>query len=337
MVPLHPFPAWFAPKAWIAAAAMLAAAVCCLGQAAGAAQPSEGPGEAPAPAVVTTIKPVHGLVSAVMEGVGTPGLLIPGGDDPHTHALRPSEARMMEQAQVVFWIGPTMEVSFARPLRSLPNARVVALMDAPGVRLLPFRGTEEHDDGAAGPGAGQAQDEAHGGADPHIWLDPDNAIAMAREIASVLGEVDPAHRARYDRNAADLTNRLRSLDAELRGILRPVADRPFITFHDAFQYFEHHYGLRSVASVTTSPERAPGARWVMELRGLVRAESVACIFVEPQFEPTLAKTIAEGSSARIATLDDLGAGIPEGPGFYEALMRAIAENLRGCLGNGSSG
>jgi zinc transport system substrate-binding protein len=160
---------------------------------------------------------------------------------------------------------------------------------------------------------------------------------MAREIALVLGEIDPAHRARYDQNAAGLSRRLQALDADIGALLRPVAGRPFITFHDAFQYFERRYGLRSVASVTPANEREPGARWIQELRALVRKEGVACIFVEPQFEPALARTIAEGSSARIATLDDLGADIPEGPGFYEALMRALAESLRGCLGDRAAG
>ena len=328
---------WFTPKAWIAVTAILVAAVCGLGRPAAAAQVAEGSNEAPAPAVATTIKPVHGLVSAVMEGVGRPGLLIPGGDDPHTHALRPSEARMMERARVVFWIGPTMEVSFARPLRSLPEARVVALMDAPGVRLFPYRDSEDLAGTDSAPPGPAARQDTQIDADPHIWLDPDNAVAMAREIASVLGQIDPAHRARYDRNAALLTTRLRALDAEIRAELRPLAGRPFITFHDAFQYFDRHYGLRAVASVTTGPERSPGARRVLELRALVRAEHVRCIFVEPQFEPALARLIAEGSSARIATLDPLGADIPEGPGFYEALMRGLARNLRGCLGDGSSG
>lgn len=126
----------------IAAAAMAAAAM--------VAAPARA-----APEVVASIKPVHALVAGVMAGVGEPKLLVPGGASPHAYALRPSDARALQRADVVFWVGDMLETSFARPMRSLPHdALVVTLTQAPGIRLLETRsggiwGEHVHDHAAA--------------------------------------------------------------------------------------------------------------------------------------------------------------------------------------------
>ncbi|MGB8273651.1 MAG: zinc ABC transporter substrate-binding protein [Alphaproteobacteria bacterium] len=293
--------------------------------AAAAGDPAAG-GETPL-SVVATIRPVHGIVAAVMEGVGTPRLLLKGGDSPHTHALRPSEARLLAGARVVFWIGPALEVSLGRTLKDLGGGRAVSLMEADGVSLLPARAST-----SLGEWEGEDHGDGHGSLpDPHIWLDPANAKAMARTVAAVLSERDPAHRADYESNAARFAGRMDAADARIKTRLEPVAALPFVTFHDALQYYARHFGLRAVASVTPNPERAPGARWVRQLRAMVREQGVTCVFVEPQFEPQLARTIIEGTDARIATLDPLGTDIPTGPMFLDSLLDDVTDSLYACL------
>ncbi len=276
------------------------------------------------PRVAVTIKPIHGLIAAVMDGVASPQLLITGADSPHTHALRPSEARLLESADLVFWIGPMMETSFAKPIAALARGKAVSLIEQSGLRLLPVR--------AAGDQAAQPAGEPPGALDPHIWLDPDNAKAIARAAASALSAIDPGHGAIYAANAAKVEDRLAALDAEIKAELASVHDVPFITYHDAYQYFGRRYGFAFTSAVTISPEQAPGARRIRELRALIASRHIACVFTEPEFEPALAQTLVAGTGAKIATLDaELRPDLPAGPDFYFELMRGIASDLRACL------
>ncbi len=181
---------------------------------------------------------------------------------------------------------------------------------------------EKHDHG---------HDHAHGEQDMHIWLDPANAKAIVQHAAAVLSETDPANAATYERNAADMTARLDALTAELRGTLSPVADKPFLVFHDAYQYFEARFGLNSVGSITVSPEVQPSAQRVREVRERIASLAAACVFAEPQFAPKIVDVVTEGSDARAGVLDPLGADIAEGPDHYFALLRQNADALVGCL------
>jgi zinc transport system substrate-binding protein len=322
--------------------------------------------------VVVSIKPVHSLVAAVMEGVGTPRLLIEGAGSPHTYSLRPSEARALEQAHVVFWIGEGLETFLERPLAALAaDARVVELAAAEGIHLLATREggvwevhdhdeahahAEEHghdeehahaDDDEHDEEHAHADDHdeehahaeehhhhdghAHGEHDMHLWLDPHNAEAMVRLIAATLAEVDPAHAEIYQANAVRLEERLDALDGLLQAKLEPIAERPFIVFHDGYQYFERRYGLNAAGSITVSPEQRPGARRLQEIQARLAEADAACVFAEPQFEPALVETVVAGSDARTGVLDPLGAELAAGPEQYFELMQDLADALAGCL------
>lgn len=289
--------------------------------------------------VVASIKPVHSLVSAVMAGVGTPHLLIKGGASPHTYSLRPSDAQALERATVVFWIGEDLELSLAPAVRHLAaDARLVTLSEAPCLTRLRFReggSWEAHEHGGAHEIVHEDHDDDHHHGhrewDTHIWLDPANAAVMVREIVRALDAVDPGNRAIYEQNGDAVTARLTALKTDLAALLIPVADRPFILFHDAFQYLEHSFSLEAVGSVTVSPERAPGAERLKQLQAKIAALGAVCVFVEPQFSPKLVDVVTEGTDARIGVLDPLGADIADGPELYFELMRRNAAALRECL------
>lgn len=284
------------------------------------------------PKVIASIKPVHSLVAGVMAGLGTPVLLIKGGASPHDYSLRPSDVQRIQEAQVVFWIGAGLESFLARPLQNA-KARQVALLEAPGVERLAIRAGgawEEHEE--QHDAHDHHEDSSHSRIDPHIWLDPRNALALVRQIGAVLGEVDPVHRADYAKNAAALSERLLELDRTLGNQLAPVRNKPYIVFHDAFQYFERRYGLAAVGSITVSPEQRPGARRIRDIRERVVSNQVLCVFSEPQFEPALVQVLIEGTPARSGALDELGAALPEGPEAYFQLLNFLADALRACLG-----
>ena len=306
---------------------------------------------AQAPKVVVTLKPIHSLVAGVMEGVAEPELLMPGGGSPHAYALRPSQARSLAKAVLVVRVSEYLESFLNRSIENLAQeARILTLDKTGGLTLHKGRegGIWEHHEldqrheehGAHGDrdkqdreqhGTDDDADDAHGGQDPHIWLDPENAIKLTQRISDTLSDLFPQHRAAFAANALSLRQRLEALDRELMTVIKEVRGKPYIVFHDAYRYFEEHYGLRPVGAVTISPDRLPGARRLVEIRSRIQQQRAVCVFAEPQFRPRIVSTLTEGTKARHATLDPLGAKLPPGPDLYFALMRNLAKNLKDCL------
>ncbi|MFP4271266.1 MAG: zinc ABC transporter substrate-binding protein [Alphaproteobacteria bacterium] len=307
---------------------VLLAGVAAAGLAAGAAA-------SPAPPVVATILPIHGLTAAVMEGVGEPRLLLPPGTSPHAYSMKSSDAAALEDAELVIWVGDALETFLARSLDNLAgDARRLALLDAPGVELRHFaRGHADHAHGDHDHADDRADDHAadRGDVDPHIWLSPTNAAAMTRAIAAALAELDPANGDTYRANAAATVDEIEALERALEVELAPVRDVPFIVFHDAYGYFEDAFGVRDVGAVTLSPDQSPGTAHVAELRRTIRAAEAVCVFAEPQFEPQLVETLAAGTDVRTGELDPVGADLEPGPDAYVQLMRELADDLVDCL------
>lgn len=301
--------------------------------------------DAPAPRVVATIPPIHALTAAVQEGRGEPALLVRGGASPHGYQLRPSDARSLEEADLVVWVGPALETFLERPLASLGDgSTVLTLMEADGVALLEVRegGAWDADHGHAETGARHHGDEGdaaeehdHGAHDAHIWLSPANARAIVAAVAASLSAVDPAGAALYRANAERVQAKLAELDAELRAQFAPVRDRPFVVFHDAYRYLEKAYGLRAVGSITVSPDRPPSARRMAELAEVVRESGAACVFGEVQTRSPLAASLAEDLGLRLGELDPIGGG-SEATGYdaYAAMMRRNAAAIVECLSRG---
>lgn len=283
------------------------------------------------PDVVASIAPVHSLVAKVMAGVGEPRLLVAGGISPHTYALKPSDAKALAKARAVFWIGPELERFLEKPLSALAgDVRVVRLGKAEGVRVLPTRKAGAWAEAARDDGDKHGHDD-HDEVDAHLWLDPSNAARMVDAVVAALIRVDAVNAARYQANGERTLAALRGLETEIRTTLEPVAGVPYLVFHDAFQYFEARFGLTALGAVAVGSERSPGARRLTELRQRIRDQGAVCMFTHPHFEPALAKTVIEGTGARIGVLDDLGAGLDPGPGLYDELLWSLARSLVSCL------
>ena len=259
-----------------------------------------------APAVLVTVKPVHSLVAGIMAGMGEPVLLLPAGATPHSYSLRPSDARKLARADLVIRVGPALESFLAKPLANLARrARVITLMRDGGLE-----------------------------ADPHIWLDPKYARRIVTDVTIAINRVDPDNSARYGANARKLQARIDRLDTALSVVLKPVRNTPFIVFHDGYRHFERRYGLNHVAAIAVSPDRAPGARRLRQIRDIIRTGGAKCVFIEPQFRPSLARALTRNTDVRLATLDPLGENIPPGPDAWFKIMRGLAASLRGCLSGG---
>jgi zinc transport system substrate-binding protein len=283
------------------------------------------------PQVVVTLKPIHSLVAGVMAGIGEPDLLLSGAQSPHTFTLRPSDVRKLGAADLIVWVGRDFETFLTQSLKSLsPRTRVLALQDSPGIAQLPIRrgGVWEERHGHADAGDHKHAEQA---IDPHIWLSPRNAREIVTRVKQALIELDPGNTAGYQTNARALKARLNDLDQALLARLTPVQWVPFIVFHDAYQYFERHYELNAIGSITLSPDRKPGARRIHEIHAKLERLEARCIFSEPQFEPKLIKAIVAGTQVRTGVLDPVGADIPAGREAYFILMRRLTDSLVTCL------
>lgn len=312
-------------------------------------------GAAGPPSVVASVKPIHSLVAGVMAGIASPRLLVEGGRSPHTYALEPSQARWIETADLIVWVGPTLEPFLARPVRHIAQESAdLALMRVKGLELLRTRKggawAEHAHDGAQGAESGDAGGgdgrHAHGGSgetgalqgvparelDPHIWLDPDNALRLVDAIAARLAALDPGNAGAYAANAEAMRRRIDRAAAEARRIVQPVADVPYVVFHDAYHYFERHFALNAVGAITLGPARRPGARRLVEIRARITELGARCVFHEPQFAPRLLDSVVEGTGARVGRLDPLGSELAPGPEAYPDLLLALARDLADCLG-----
>jgi zinc transport system substrate-binding protein len=278
--------------------------------------------------VMASIKPIHSLVANVMEGIGVPGLIVDGSNSPHTYTLKPSDAAALEQTDVVFYVGHELETFLEKPLESLgQNARRVSLIDAPGIKTLPVR---EDANFEAHHHAGEEHTEGVE-SDPHIWLDPDNAKAMVKTIANTLSVTDAVHAAAYNTNAEKTLAKLDTLSRDIQSNIAPARNQGFIVFHDAYQYFESRFGLKANGAISVHPENPPGAKQINDIKSRIKNGSIKCVFSEPQFDSKLISVVIEGTEAKTATLDPIGATLEPGPSLYIELIQNIASGLESCL------
>ena len=305
--------------------------------------------------VVTSIKPVHSLVSGVMQGVGSPTVIIEGAGSPHTYSLKPSQAKQLQDADLVFWMGDELETFLEGPIQNIAqNAKSIKLIDSHGLKKIKFReggmfdehddhddhddhdkeknAKDDHDDHGHDKHAKDDHDDhGHGEFDPHVWLDPINAKAVVHEIEEALVKADPKNAKKYEANAVRMAGKLDQLVTELRVQLQPVQGKGFIVFHDAYQYFEQRFGVAAIGSITVSPEVIPGAERVKDLREKITDLRATCVFSEPQFEPKLLRTLVDGTGAQTGVLDPLGSSLTKGPDLYFELVREMARSLKECL------
>lgn len=284
--------------------------------------------------IAATIGPIHSLVSMVAKGITSPDLIVRPGASPHHYALSPSEAQALDIADVVFWIGGALEVWMAKAVMTLAeDAVVVELAKVEGVERLTVRkmgvwvGQGKH-----GLARRHHNHVRTGWVDPHLWLAPQNALIWLSVIAETLAMHDPDHAETYRRNASDAVAAIDATVAEIEGLLRPLKEKPYVVFHDAYQYFEQRFGLHSLGAIRLFDAERPGPARLKHIRETIRTSGAICVFAEPQFEPKLISTIIEGSGAKRGMLDPIGARLQPGPELYPLLMRNLAEGLVDCLG-----
>ena len=295
--------------------------------------------------VVTSIKPIHSLAAYVMDGVGKPNVIVDGYNSPHGFSLKPSHAKMIENADLIIWVGEDLEAFLEKPLDSIAKkATKVELMDLKGIKKLKFREKnifEGHDDHGHKEDKhddhGHKKDKhddhgheghAHGEHDPHIWLDPMNAKVIIKEITNQLVKFDSANSAKYKANSREAISDIDALTKSIKKDLNK--NSRVVVFHDAYQYFENRFGIKVLGALTVNTDVLPGAEQLAEIREVIEHEKVNCIFSEPQFNPSIIKTIAKDTNIKTGVLDPLGATLDKGKGMYSELLKNMSSSFKGC-------
>ena len=298
--------------------------------------------------VVASIKPIHSLASYLMDGVAKPDLIVDGYSSPHGFSLKPSHAKMLQNADIIFWVGEDLENFLVKPLNSIAKkAEKIELMEIKGLEKLKFRernifdGHEGHDEHGHDEDGHKEDDHdehghdehgheghAHGEHDPHIWLDPENAKVILNEMVEHLIENDEKNASTYKKNLKkaekDLDKLLKSVKSDLN------KDFKSIVFHDAYQYFEKRFGVNVLGAFTVNTDVMPGAEQLAEIREIIEHDKVSCIFSEPQFNPDIINAVAKDMDIQTGVLDPLGATLDPGKDLYFDLIKNMSKSFKGC-------
>ena len=338
------------------------------------------PAFADVPKVVVDIAPVHSLVAKVMQGVGEPDLLLEGSASPHGYSMRPSDARALQNSDLLVWVGPGLTPWLEEAQGNLSEeGQSIALLGIGESVTFPIRdaivfasddhdedhdhdhGHDDHDHGHDDHDHTKHDDHDHddhdhakeddhdhgehddhdhdhaehdhdhsGGLDPHAWLHPENARIWIGVIAETLSEIDPENAAQYAANAEAAQAEVTLVETEISGTLAGREVSGFAVYHDAFQYFEQAFGVRTLTSLSGGDGSQPSAARAAVLRDAIGAGQVTCVFSEPQFADRALRSVADGSETTVAVLDPLGAVLEPGPDLYPELLRDIAASISEC-------
>lgn len=280
--------------------------------------------------VVASVRPLGFIASAIADGVMPTEVLLPDGASPHDFALRPSDIARLRSADLVVWVGPEMEAFMTKSAAQLPPNRQVEIATLPAVKPLLMKGGEdEHDHDHAH--ENDWDEHHHGEYNMHVWLSPEIAREAAIVIHDKLVELVPQKKQQLDANLARFEDGLTKLDKNIGTMLQPVQGKGYFVFHDAYGYFEKHFGLSPLGHFTINPEIQPGAQRLHLIRTQLVEQKATCIFAEPQFRPAVITAVAQGTKVRMGTLDPLGSGIELDADSYVNFLSQLANQYLSCL------
>ncbi|KKI42425.1 zinc ABC transporter substrate-binding protein ZnuA [Hafnia alvei] len=305
-------------------------------------------------AVLTSIRPLGFIASAIADGVTTTEILLPDGASPHDYALKPSDIKRLREADLVVWVGPEMEAFLTKPVQQLENNKNLMLTGLPAVHSLLMAGDDDddHDHKAhaaesnvekseksathnvtngAETGSEEHHDHDHGQYNLHIWLSPAIAKQIAIAIHDKLLLQSPQNKDKLDVNLRKFEEQLEQTEKNVGMMLRPVQGKGYFVFHDAYGYFEKTFGLTPLGHFTVNPEIQPGAQRLHQIRTQLVEQKAVCVFAEPQFRPAVISAVAQGTKVRQGTLDPLGSAIALGADSYMRFLTQLSQQYSSCL------
>lgn len=288
--------------------------------------------------ILSTIKPVHSLVSAVGGDLVSVEQIIPNNASPHHYSLKPSDLRKISKAALIFRIDPELESFLNKSLRNVSEDKVITLTKSDKLTLLEAKASHEHDNHNEGEEHDEHKDDEHAEdkheveeLDYHLWLNPNNAIAMANTIRDSIIKIAPEHSEQLTENTKLLTANIKAQDQEIIKQLKDVQNTPFLVMHDAWQYFTNHYQLKQLGTISAQERLKTSARALSKARATIKNSDVKCLLAEPNLKQRTLATLTENLPVNITQIDPLGREIPETSLAYPQLLQYTADKLLSCL------
>ncbi|MCX8052269.1 MAG: metal ABC transporter substrate-binding protein [Armatimonadetes bacterium] len=271
-------------------------------------QPSKHPSKV---LVAAGIAPMANFAKKVGGDLVRVELIVPPNASPHTYQPSPHQMKMLTRASVLVLNGVKLEFWADKLVEAANNPRLIVVNTSDGLPLLT-----------------ESDDKVHGGANPHVWLDPINAIRQVEAIRNGLVKADPTHARIYAQNARRFIQEIKKLHADISDEVKKWRSRSFISFHPAWAYFARRYGLREAAVIEKSPGREPSPSEIKQVVDIACAIRARAIFAETQFSTKPAEVIAEEIGAKLAILDPIG----KPPDYdYIKTMRANLDQMAKAL------
>lgn len=276
--------------------------------------------------VVASIKPLSGLTKAIGGGYITVDTILSTNHSEHIYQLKPQDVKNIQSADLIFWVGPSLETYLKKPLKikNDKSKNVFSLMAIPHLTTYPARQGLEWSD------AHNHQHE-HDAYDSHIWLDPNNALTMISFISAKLSEIDPAHAKDYEHNAHELSEKIISFDKKALSELSQQQNKDFLVFHDGYQYFEKHYHLKATGAISLGHDQGLTPQNIDKILTLVKEKKVDCLFVEPGQKAPIIEKIAHEKHIYLGELDPMGSLIEDDQNHYLNMLEKMKDSFKACF------
>lgn len=275
------------------------------------------------PTILSSIKPVHAIVVAIAGDHVTSEQLIPDFSSPHHYVFKPSDIRKVKRADIIFRIDEHFE-NILNPLltKASNQSKIVALADNPAIHLLAISGEHSHDT--------HAEDD-HNAIDMHIFTSPENAIIMAQTITEKLSKLDPKHATDYQTNYQLFNDNILKVSTKIQSDLTPLKDKPYIVFHNSWQYFGEYFGLRKPKIMQSQEGMSAGAKTLMKIRDEISSENIHCMFSDATISQNKIKALSKGLSIHNIKTDVLAEQLPINQDTYIHWLKDMGSKVKNCL------
>jgi len=276
------------------------------------------------PNVVVSIKPIHSIVSALMEGVSRPQLLLESSDSAHTFHLKPSQLNLLSNADLVITIGDSFETGLKKTLRNIKVGSHIIVSEIDGLHLFYFRNPDTNE-------MDKNEENEHTDNDLHLWLDIDNMKKTAQYINEQLIKIDPNNSNTYETNLVKIHSRLNKLKSELQQQIAPFRSERFAIFSDTLQYFEKSFQLQKPVIITPYHGARLSIHRTLEARKKMKDLKIKCLLYGPESTSKKVNVLSEGLPIKALRIDILGAKLNAGSDQYFNLMKGLSSQMVECL------
>ena len=276
--------------------------------------------------VVVSIKPIHSITTMLMDGIATPKLLLNSSNSAHTFHLKPSQIKMLSNADLVITISDDFEIGLRKALKNINKTSHLSIINLDQLKIHNSRGEEIY-----GLNEEHEEHEEHNKFDLHLWLDVNNMQLIAKHISTLLIELDPVNASRYSENFLKAHSELNKLKIELQQQLAPFSSTQYAIFADILQYFEDSLQLSKPVIISPFHGARLSIKRTLEAKKIIKDLNIQCLLYDSEIKAKQVQVLSEGLNLKAYKIDILGNEFAPGQGQYFNLMKKTSSQLSLCL------